>query len=307
MLVFDIFTPMKWNQASKDYKNFLQIERGMSDNTIESYLRDLQKLISYLETNEIHIAPEKVDKQLLLEFIYQTAKTSNPKSQARLISGLRNFFDYLIFEKYREDNPTELIETPKTGRKLPDTLSLEEIDQIIETIDLSHPQGERNKTLLETLYSCGLRVTELISLKISDLFFDEGFIRVIGKGDKQRYVPISYQTQGFINTYIKYIRCHTTPVVGFEDTLFLNRRGKQLTRNMIFTIIKNLTIEAGIEKKISPHTFRHSFATHLLERGADLRAIQQMLGHESITTTEIYMHLDKSHLKKVVEEFHPRS
>ena len=298
---------MKWVQASKDYKNFLKIERGMSNNTIESYSRDLQKLISYLETNDIRISPEKIKKELLLQFIYQTAKTSNPKSQARLISGLRNFFDYLVFEKYREENPTELIETPKTGRKLPDTLSLEEIDQIIGIIDLSHPQGERNKTLLETLYSCGLRVTELISLKISDLFFDEGFIRVIGKGDKQRYVPISYETQELINIYIKYIRCHTLPSTGYEDTLFLNRRGKQLTRNMIFTIIKTLTLEAGIEKKISPHTFRHSFATHLLERGADLRAIQQMLGHESITTTEIYMHLDKSHLKKVVEEFHPRS
>ena len=233
-------------------------------------------------------------------------KKSNPKSQARLISGLRNFFDYLVFEKYRDNNPTELIETPKTGRKLPDTLSLEEIDQLISAIDLSHPQGERNKTILETLYSCGLRVSELITLQMSDLFFEEGFIRVIGKGDKQRFVPVNYETQQYIETYIEYIRSHDPVQKGFEDTLFLNRRGKQLTRNMIFTIIKNLAIEAGIKKKISPHTFRHSFATHLLERGADLRAIQQMLGHESITTTEIYMHLDKSHLKKVVEQFHPR-
>lgn len=297
---------MKWTQILKDYKHFLQIERSMSLNTIDGYQRDIKKLINYLESHEIRIAPESIDKEIVLQFIYETAKKSNPKSQARLISGLRNFFDYLIFEKYREDNPTELIETPKTGRKLPDTLSLEEIDQIIEAIDLSHPQGERNKTILETLYSCGLRVTELISLQISDLFFDEGFIRVIGKGDKQRFVPISYETQQFINTYIKHIRCHTTPIKDYEDTLFLNRRGKQLTRHMIFTIIKNLTLEAGIDKKISPHTFRHSFATHLLERGADLRAIQQMLGHESITTTEIYMHLDKSYLKQVVEKFHPR-
>ena len=303
---FQYIYNMKWLPTLKDYKYYLQIERGMSKNTIDSYLRDIKKLINYLENHEIRITPESIDKETVLQFIYETAKTSNPKSQARLLSGIRNFFDYLIFEKYREDNPTELIETPKTGRKLPDTLSLEEIDQIINTIDLSHPQGERNKTILETLYSCGLRVTELITLQISDLFFDEGFIRVIGKGDKQRFVPISFETQEFITAYIKHIRCHTSPIKGYEDTLFLNRRGKQLTRNMIFTIIKNLTIEADIDKKISPHTFRHSFATHLLERGADLRAIQQMLGHESITTTEIYMHLDKTHLKQVVEKFHPR-
>jgi len=297
---------MNWNQYLHDYKTYLLIERGMSENTIVSYLRDVLKLVTYLEANEIEISAKKIEKDIILQFIYSNSKTSNPKSQARLISGLRNFFDYLIFENYREDNPTALIETPKTGRKLPDTLSIQEIDQIINSIDLSHAQGERNRTILETLYSCGLRVTELINLQISDLFFDEGFIRVIGKGDKQRFVPISYETQGYIKTYIKHIRCHTSPKNGFEDTLFLNRRGKNLTRNMIFTIIKNLTLEAGINKKISPHTFRHSFATHLLERGADLRAIQQMLGHESITTTEIYMHVDKSHLKKVVEKFHPR-
>jgi len=302
-----IFTAMKWTELLKDYTIFLQIERSMSANTIDGYQRDLKKLIAYLEDHNITSAPEVIDKDILLQFIYQTAKTSNPKSQARLISGLRSFFDYLIFEKYREDNPTELIETPKTGRKLPDTLSTKEIDLLISTIDLSHPQGERNRTIIETLYSCGLRVTELISLQISDLFFEEGFIRVTGKGDKQRYVPILFKTQQFISSYIKAIRCHTAPVKGYEDTVFLNRRGKQLTRNMIFTIIKDLTLEAGIDKKISPHTFRHSFATHLLERGADLRAIQQMLGHESITTTEIYMHLDKSHLKKVVEQFHPLS
>lgn len=297
---------MKWTRLLKDYTQFLLIERGLSVNTIDGYNRDVNKLIAYLEEHKINTTPESIDKEILLQFIYEVAKKSNPKSQARLISGLRNFFDYLVFEKYRDNNPTELIETPKTGRKLPDTLSLEEIDVLISAIDLSHPQGERNRTILETLYSCGLRVSELISLQISDLFFDEGFIRVIGKGDKQRFVPINYETQQFIEAYIEYIRCHDPVQKGFEDTLFLNRRGKQLTRNMIFTIIKNLAIEAGIKKKISPHTFRHSFATHLLERGADLRAIQQMLGHESITTTEIYMHLDKSHLKQVVEQFHPR-
>jgi len=298
---------MNWISILKNYQHYLKIERGLSNNTIDNYKRDVKKLINYLETNEIKIAPETIDKDTLLAFIYETAKTSNPKTQARLISGLRNFFDYLIFEKYRNNNPTELIETPKTGRKLPDTLSIIEIDQLINTIDLSHPQGERNRTILETLYSCGLRVTELVTLQISDLFFDEGFIRVIGKGDKQRFIPINYETQKYITSYINYIRCHVTPQKGSEDTLFLNRRGKHLTRVMIFTIIKNLAFEAGIRKKISPHTFRHSFATHLLERGADLRAIQQMLGHESITTTEIYMHLDKSHLKQVLDKFHPRS
>ena len=219
---------------------------------------------------------------------------------------LLNFFDYLIFEDYRNDNPTDLIESPKIGRKLPDTLSLEEIDSIINSIDLSTPHGERNRTILETLYSCGLRVSELTELQVSDLFFDEGFIRVIGKGNKQRFVPINSQTQKYINLYLRNNRNLIKIQKGFEDTVFLNRRGRKLTRVMIFTIIKNLTEEAGIDKKISPHTFRHSFATHLLERGADLRAIQQMLGHESITTTEIYMHLDKSFLKNVMNTFHPR-
>lgn len=297
---------MKWNTILTDYQHYLKIERGLSENTIISYKRDVRKLILFLKDNQITVTPISIEKETILQFIYEVSKNSDPKSQARIISGLRNFFDYLVFENYRENNPTELIETPKTTRKLPDSLSIEEIDILISGIDLRHPQGERNKTILETLYSCGLRVTELITLQISDLFFEEGFIRVIGKGDKQRFIPINTETQQLINTYIKYIRCHTTPQKGFEDTLFLNRRGKRLTRVMIFTIIKNLAIETGIKKKISPHTFRHSFATHLLERGADLRAIQQMLGHESITTTEIYMHLDKSFLKEVVESYHPR-
>jgi integrase/recombinase XerD len=297
---------MKWNQILTDYQHYLKIERGLSDNTIQSYKRDVKKLILFLEENKIDCSPISIDKEIILQFIYEISKNSDPKSQARTISGLRNFFDYLVFENYRKHNPTELIETPKTARKLPDSLSIEEIDILICGIDLSHPQGERNRTILETLYSCGLRVSELITLQMSDLFFDEGFIRVTGKGDKQRFIPMNLETQNLINTYIEYIRCHTTPQKGFEDTLFLNRRGKGLTRVMIFTIIKNLAIETGIKKKISPHTFRHSFATHLLERGADLRAIQQMLGHESITTTEIYMHLDKSFLKDVVESFHPR-
>ena len=297
---------MKWNNALKDYLLYLRIERGLSTNSLNSYSSDVQKLIHYLEINNIEISPINIDLDSIQAFVYEASKSINARSQARLISGLRSFFDYLIFEDYRKENPTDLIESPKIGRKLPDTLSMEDIDTIINFIDLSKPQGERNRTILELLYSCGLRVTELITLQISDLFFDEGFIRVIGKGDKQRFVPINYQTQKYINHYIKDIRIHDTVQKGFEDTLFLNRRGKQLTRNMIFIILKDLVIKCGLKKKISPHTFRHSFATHLLENGADLRAIQQMLGHESITTTEIYMHLDRSHLKNVMEQFHPR-
>jgi len=230
-----------------------------------------------------------------------------PTTQSRIISGLRNFFDYLIFEDYRENNPTELIEIPKTGRKLPDTLSFSEINELINAIDLSLPQGERNRTIIETIYSCGLRVSELTQLKLSDLFFDEGFIRVLGKGNKERFAPINYNTQKYISFYIKDIRSHIDPQKGFEDTLFLNRRGKTLSRQMIFMIIKELAIKINLNKKIGPHTLRHSFATHLLEGGADLRAIQQMLGHESITTTEIYVHLDKTYLKNVVEKYHPRN
>jgi len=297
---------MKWNPILQNYQYYLQIEKGLSINTIDSYSRDIKKLIKYLEENEITISPIAIKQDEIQEFIYTTSKLINARSQARLISGLRNFFNYLVFEEYRKENPIDLIETPKIGRKLPDTLAIEEIDLLISAIDLSEPQGERNRTILETLYSCGLRVSELINLKISNLFFDEGFIQVIGKGNKQRFVPINIHTQKFILLYINNIRTHITISKGFEDYVFLNRRGKNLTRVMIFTIIKNLTVKAGIKKKISPHTFRHSFATHLLERGADLRAIQQMLGHESITTTEIYMHLDKSFLKQVMNSYHPR-
>ena len=297
---------MKWKNAITDYKLFLQLERGLSKNSIESYTSDINKLVTFLEDNEILLSPINIDDDVVQQFIYSVSKSLNPRSQSRLISGLRSFFDYLIFEDYRKVNPTDLLETPKIGRKLPDTITTEEIDLIISQIDLSHPQGERNRAMLETLYSCGLRVTELITLQLSDLFFEEDFIRVIGKGDKQRFVPINYSTQKIITNYINLIRVHENPKKGFEDTIFLNRRGKQLSRNMVFMFLKKLVIETGIEKKISPHTFRHSFATHLLENGADLRAIQQMLGHESITTTEIYMHVDRTFLKDVMEKFHPR-
>jgi len=297
---------MKWQQALLDYELFLRIERGLSTNTIENYKRDVQKLILFLEASQIQISPLNIDSTTLQQFIYEIAKKVKASSQSRIISGLRNFFDFLIFEDYRKDNPTELIESPKIGRKLPDTLSEDEINALISAIDLSHPQGERNRTLIETLYSCGLRVSELVSLRISDLFFDEGFIRVVGKGNKERLTPIHYNAQKYIRLYIHQIRSKILAQKGYEDTLFLNRRGKGLTRQMIFTILKDLAVKINLNKTISPHTLRHSFATHLLEGGADLRAIQQMLGHESITTTEVYVHLDKSYLKSVVEKFHPR-
>ncbi len=297
---------MKWQNAIRDYQLYLKIERGLSQNTIDSYTRDLEKLTLFLDENEMSLSPIVIDETTVQQFIYEIAKKVNPRSQARIISGLRSFFDYLIFEDYRETNPTDLIEAPKIGRKLPDTLSEDEINALISAIDLSHPQGERNRTIIETMYSCGLRVSELITLKISDLFFDEGFIKVTGKGNKERFIPIHYNAQKYISIYISEIRSHLTPKKGYEDTLFLNRRGNGLTRQMIFTILKNLAVEINLNKKISPHTLRHSFATHLLKNGADLRAIQQMLGHESITTTEVYVHLDKSYLREVVETYHPR-
>ncbi|MEZ4875438.1 MAG: site-specific tyrosine recombinase XerD [Flavobacteriaceae bacterium] len=297
---------MKWSQALKDYQHFLHIERGLSQNSITNYALDIKKLMQWLETHSIEESPEKITEKTLQEFIYHIAKEVNPRSQSRIISGLRGFFNYLIFEEYRKTNPLELMESPKTGRKLPDTLSEEEIDAIIKQIDLSSPQGERNRALLETLYGCGLRVSEAVHLKISDLFFEEGFIKVTGKGDKERLVPIANSTIKYLNIYMNEVRVHQTISEKAKDTVFLNRRGKPLTRAMVFTIVKELAEKAGIRKTVSPHTFRHSFATHLLEHGADLRAIQQMLGHVSITTTEIYTHIDKSHLTKVMEQFHPR-
>ncbi len=297
---------MNWQNALKDYKQYLKIERGLSKNSIVSYEYDLKKFISYLEFHGITASPITLTHNTLQEFIYDVSKSHNARSQSRIISGLRSFFSYLVFEDYRTTNPLDLIESPRIGRKLPDTLSLKDIDNLIDAIDLSKPEGERNRAILETLYSCGLRVSELTNLKISDLFFEEGFIKVTGKGDKQRFVPIGESTQKYIHLYRTEIRTHLKIAAGHSDTLFLNRRGKQLTRAMIFTIIRQLAEKTGLQKTISPHTFRHSFATHLLENGADLRAIQLMLGHESITTTEIYMHVDRSHLKDVLNKFHPR-
>ena len=297
---------MKWDHAIKDFEHYLRIERGLSENSVISYILDIQRLLKFLENKDSTATPLSIEKETVQQFIFETAKLVNPRSQSRVISGLKSFFNYLVFENYRETNPMELIESPKIGRKLPDTLSVEEIDLIISKIDLGKPEGERNRAIIETLYGCGLRVSELITLKMSSLFFDEGYISVTGKGDKQRFVPIGDVTQKYINIYKTEIRNHMDIQKGHEDTLFLNRRGKGLTRAMIFTIIKRLVEKSGIHKQVSPHTFRHSFATHLLENGADLRAIQLMLGHESITTTEIYMHIDRSHLREVMDNFHPR-
>ncbi|WP_272149335.1 site-specific tyrosine recombinase/integron integrase [Tenacibaculum aiptasiae] len=298
---------MNWEQATSDYKNYLKIEKGLSKNTIESYLRDIKKLILFVELLDEHLTPINVSSNSIQEFIYDVSKTINPRSQARLISSLRSFFDYLVFEDYRKDNPTDLIESPNIARKLPDTLEKEEIDDLIAAIDLSHPQGERNKTIIETIYSCGLRVSELINLQLSDLFFDEEYIRILGKGNKYRFVPIHITTIQRLDFYINNIRSEITPKVEDQDTVFLNRRGKRLTRQMIFIILKDLATKINLKKSIGPHTLRHSFATYLLKHGADLRVIQQLLGHESITTTEIYVHLDTGFLKEVVELHHPRS
>ncbi|MFD2910164.1 site-specific tyrosine recombinase XerD [Flavobacterium ardleyense] len=295
-----------WQSYIKEYQIYLRLERGLSKNTIENYTFDIEKLVSFLVQKDIQVSPIHISEEVMQQFIYEMASKVNPRSQSRLISGLKSFFNFLIFEDYRKETPLELIEVPKTGRKLPDTLATSEIDALIAAIDLSTPEGERNKAMLETLYSCGLRVSELITLKISDLFFEEGFVKVTGKGNKQRFVPVGDSTIKYVATYVNQIRAHIAVQKGFEDTLFLNRRGKQLSRAMIFTIIKNLASSINLNKTISPHTFRHSFATHLLENGADLRSIQLMLGHESITTTEVYMHLDRKHLAQVLHQFHPR-
>jgi len=297
---------MNWKSYIKSYQSYLRIERGLSKNTIDNYTFDIERLCLFLDENSISVSPININEETIQLFIYSVAKEVNARSQARIISGLKSFFTYMLFEDYRTDNPLELIETPRIGRKLPDTLSIIDIDRLIAAIDLSSNEGERNRAILETLYGCGLRVSELVSLKISDLFFEEGFIKITGKGNKQRFVPIGSFTQNYIEIYKNSVRTHINIQKGHEDTLFLNRRGRQLTRAMIFTIIKDLAVKIDLNKIISPHTFRHSFATHLLENGADLRSIQLMLGHESITTTEIYVHLDRRHLSEIMNSFHPR-
>lgn len=297
---------MSWEKSILEFKSYLKIERSLSDNTIDSYLRDVRKLSDFSQEknlNELQITRTEVK-----EFIADINKEGiSARSQSRIISGIKAFYKYLILEDYLKVNPTELIESPKIGMKLPDTLSVIEIDSLISAIDLSHPQGERNRAILEVLYSCGLRVSELTNLKLSNIRFKEGYVKVVGKGNKERFAPIGGVAIKFLKIYLKEIRTHQDIKKGSEDIVFLNRRGKQLTRVMIFTIIKDLATKIGIKKKISPHTFRHSFATHLIEGGADLRAIQEMLGHESITTTEIYTHLDREYLREAIIQFHPRS
>lgn len=295
-----------WRTYINDYKTYLRIERGLAVNSLTNYLFDIKRLVKFLEDNLIEISPVNIQEETLQQFIYHISDELNARSRARIISGLKSFFNYLVFEDYRKDMPMELIEVPKLGRKLPDTLSVGEIDSLIAAIALNKDDTDRNLAILETLYGCGLRVSELTALRLSDLFFSEGFIRVTGKGSKQRYVPIGTATQKFIADYVNGKRQEITIKKGHEDTLFLGRRGTGLTRAMIFTIIKRLAQKINLQKTISPHTFRHSFATHLLENGADLRSIQLMMGHESITTTEVYMHVDRSFLSQIVNNFHPR-
>jgi len=297
---------MSWEKSIKEFKSYLKIERSLSDNTIDSYLRDVRKLSGF--SQEKNLNELQITKTEVKEFIAVINKEGiSARSQSRIISGIKAFYKYLILEDYLTVNPTELIESPKIGLKLPDTLSVSEIDSLISAIDLSHPQGERNRAILEVLYSCGLRVSELTNLKLSNIRFKEGYVKVVGKGNKERFAPIGGVAIKFLKIYLNEIRTHQDIKKGSEDIVFLNRRGKQLTRVMIFTIIKDLATKIGMKKKISPHTFRHSFATHLIEGGADLRAIQEMLGHESITTTEIYTHLDREFLRESIIQFHPRS
>jgi integrase/recombinase XerD len=297
---------MKWDVAINDFKNYLKIERNLSLNTIESYLFDVKKLIIYLKINKINKEPLKLESEIIKEFIYHISKEIKPQTQARIISGLRRFYDYLILEELIEINPMKNIETPKIGVHLPTTLTLKEIDKMISNIKLTSKTGIRNVAIIELLYSCGLRVSELVNLKISDLFFKESLIKVTGKGNKERFVPISKLSQKYINNYLNEIRQNHKIKKNFEDTLFLNERGTNLSRNMIFIIVNKLKKQSNINKKIGPHTLRHSFATHLIENGADLITIQKMMGHESITTTERYLHVNKKHLVDSLIKFHPR-
>lgn len=298
---------MSWKGYLKGFESYLKLEKSLSPNTLEAYRHDVMLLESYFIDQNIQVKIDSIKADHLRSFIKHINKIGlTDTSQSRIISGLRAFFKYLILENYITNDPTVYIEMPKSARKLPDTLSFEEINQLWSGIDLSLPEGERNRAMLETLYACGLRVSELINLKLSNIYFDEQFVRVVGKGNKERLVPIGGHTLKNIKNYVDFQRKHLKIHPSSEDILFLNRRGKQLTRVMVFTIIKNLAIKTGINKCISPHTFRHSFATHLVENGADLRAVQEMLGHESITTTEIYTHLDRKYLRETILKYHPR-
>lgn len=299
---------MKYNIYTKGFKSYLQLERGMSPNTVLAYLYDVGLLNRFLEENYSSKSIKEIDTVILKEFIFYVGKLDlGPYTQSRIISGIKAYYNYLILEKIVENDPSELIESPKLGRKLPDVLTIDEIDAIINSVDLSKEEGERNKAIMETLYGCGLRVSELINMSISSLHFNEGIIMVTGKGNKQRLVPIGEQAKKQIVTYLSHIRPTIAATKNDTDILFLNRRGSRLSRQMIFYIVKDHVEKAGIRKNISPHSFRHSYATHLVQNGADLRVVQELLGHVSITTTEIYTHLDREDLRKAILEFHPRN
>lgn len=299
---------MDWKISIKGFQSFLKLERSLSVNSIVAYTEDVERFVQFLSDKKYNLSPENIEHKHLTEFLTWLSKLErSATTQARVISGIRAFYKYLLLENLVSKNPTELLSTPKMGRKLPDVLNVDDIDKLLQAIDLAAPQGQRNRTMLETMYSCGLRVSELVNLKISDLFFDTGFIRVIGKGNKQRLIPIGSEAMKFINIYKNEIRVHSPIQKGFEDFLFLNQRGKRLTAAMVFLIIQKLAAKTGMKKHVSPHTFRHSFATHLVENGADLRSVQEMLGHESITTTEIYTHMDRKYLRDTIEKYHPRS
>jgi integrase/recombinase XerD len=299
---------MSWKNYINGFRSYLILERSLSENSVEAYIRDVNKLVDYLSINGIKKSPKELTSKDISTFIQWIVKFGiSANSQARLLSGIKAFYKYLILEEIIDKDPTLLIEGPKKGLKLPETLSTEEIDDLIKSIDLSHPQGQRNKAIIETLYGCGLRVSELINLKITNWFRKDGFIKVIGKGNKERLVPIGKVTESVLKIYVDQIRVHQKINKGCEDFVFLNRRGNQLSRVMIFTIIKDLAEKTGLKKTISPHTFRHSFATELIKRGANLRAVQEMLGHESINTTQIYTHIDREFLRESIITHHPRS
>jgi integrase/recombinase XerD len=300
-----------WEQHIKHYSNYLKLERSLSINSVDAYVHDVELLHQFMTMKHAHVTAMKVTSRHLQEFLqYVNELGMSAHSQARILSGIKGFYKYLLFEELVDKDPTALIEGPKLGRKLPDTLSYVEIEKLFQAIDQSKPEGGRNRAMLEVLYSSGLRVSELVELRLNNVYADIGFLRVIGKGNKERLVPIGRDALKYIKIYIDEIRGrlpHKLPQKGFESYVFLNRNGKKLTREMVFMIIKGLALQTGLNKSISPHTFRHSFATHLIEGGADLRAVQEMLGHESITTTEIYTHLDRDYLRQVIQEFHPRS
>lgn len=298
---------MNWDLHIKHFESYLKLERSLAVNSIEAYRRDVEKLFQFLQLKGSAISVKDVEAIHLQDFLeYITELGMTPYSQARILSGVKSFFQYLLNEDIVQKDPSEMLEAPKIGRKLPSVLDYHEIEKMLEAIDLSSPEGHRNRAMLETLYSSGLRVSELVNLRITNIYQDIGFLRIIGKGSKERLVPIGKSALKYVNLYLQEVRNHLQPKQGHENFVFLNRRGAQLTRVMIFTIIKNLARDTGLKKKVSPHTFRHSFATHLIEGGADLRAVQEMLGHESITTTEIYTHLDRDYLRQVITEFHPR-